>query len=100
MAHITMCYECYTPDDMEAGEPSERGVYDVIECADVDDAVERLRREVTDLSASFYHPGVWYCHCEDNFRTGMHTCYSYHLKGFSLENEQAIYEQIRGLLTY
>ena len=49
----------------------------------------------TQASASFFHPGIWYIADDEvNSRTGERTSYSFHLKGFTPEQEEEIYNEL------
>lgn len=64
----------------------------------VDNAVEFLLDKGATESSSSHHTGggtVWYTsESEPNYETGEHTSYSYHLYGFSDEEEKEIFDRI------
>lgn len=106
---IRESFTLYTPESVERGDAAEHGwidedgvemtpdEYDAEEgLTAVDKAVKHLRSEgATEASASHFHPGVWYLSMHDpDFRTGDQEERSFHLDGFTLEQERAIFEQM------
>lgn len=75
-------------------EPCEFEQEEGLTCVDL--AVEYLQNEgVTEPSASFFHVGVWYDGAEShNMHSGAWETNSYHLKGFTPEEEAAIYTRL------
>jgi len=52
-------------------------------------------RGVMEASSSDFHPGIWYTSAEDtNMTTGATTTRSFHLEGFTPEEEQKIFSTI------
>jgi len=47
-------------------------------------------------SSSAFHPGVWYTSADGvtDYATGENTQYSYHLEGFSEEEQRTVFEKI------
>jgi hypothetical protein len=106
---IVSYYETYTPEDVEAGEASDRGELDdvAIELDEFDieeglTVVDLAVKYLTDSGA--YEPssmpfsvGTWYnTEAREDYRTGDNTTESYHLKGFSPDDEKQIYKLVIG----
>ncbi len=52
---------------------------------------------VSESSSSDFHAGVWYsAESEQDYSSGDDTTYNYHLKGFTVEQERAIFDAIKG----
>jgi hypothetical protein len=107
---IREAYTLYTPESVEAGDAAEHGwidedgvdmmpdEYDVEEdITAADKAVEHLWSEgATEASSSSFNPGVWYSVMRDpDMRTGEQEERSFHLDGFSLAEERAIFGRLR-----
>jgi hypothetical protein len=111
---ITISFETFTPESVENGDAEERGWVDkdgvsmVPDEYDLDDgktavdlAIKFLKDEgSTEASSSSFHPGVWYVQTEgtrdrDYFEKGEETIQSYHLEGFTPEEERAIFEGMK-----
>ena len=101
-------YEIWTPEDVEIGETDDRGDLDDVTLElDEDDreeglgwadqAVEYLLDEGThEASSSSFHPGIWYTYYgEADFRTGERENRSFHLKGFTEEEQRDVYNQLK-----
>ena len=107
---IAITYEIITPESAEAGDAEDRGWIDeegvdvTPDTYDMDEgvtavvkAVEFLQNEgAFDASSSFFHEGVWYTAYAVNqdFTTNNTENRSYHLRGFTLEEEEAIYQAL------
>lgn len=102
---ITSTYETWTPEDISFGDTDDKGFLDETgvsmepDCDDetaVDNAILFLQKHfVCHASASHFHPGVWYSDDGDeNFETGARTTNSFHLKGFSVDEEKQIFDAI------
>lgn len=105
---IVTTYEIITPESVENGDFSESGWYDeqgesmVPDEYDkeegitvVDKAAEFLKNKcANEPSSSVFSPGIWYYTIdpEQNYLTGEDIYYSYHLKGFTEEEEFEIYK--------
>lgn len=90
-------------DTAENGWENEKGVSMLpVDCVEeeglttVDLAVEFLQNHgACEPSASFFHVGVWYDGSADqDYSTGDYRTESYHLKGFTPEEEAAIYRRL------
>lgn len=105
---IVSYYEKWTPEDVEHGETWDKGEHDEYEIelddfdreeglTPVDLAVEYLKDNyVVHASSSHFHPGIWYTAQDDeDFRTGDRTVVTYHLKGFTEEEERDIYDALK-----
>ena len=108
---VLITYERITPgeDDeepeVESGWEEEDGIGMAPDADEIADGVtaaakaaEFLRREgATDPSSSFFHPGIWYSTGHDivDYGTGTEEQKSYHLKGFSRDEER----EVHGLVT-
>jgi len=105
---IAVAYAEYVPsDDPDDCEPVEYGWEneegEEMEVDEWDDegetpvtkAVKFLGEKVPEVSASFFHPGVWYSEREENMRTGGSTERTFHLKGFTPEEEEAVYAGVK-----
>jgi hypothetical protein len=106
---IRVSYEIVTPEDAEAGDTDNRGweneegqdvtpdKFDTEEgITAVDNAVKFIEREGgIHASSSHFNPGVWYS-TEGNQdpHTGATSTYSFHLDGFTPEEEQEIFNRI------
>ena len=107
---IRITYSRTTPESAEQGDFSETGwinqegedmtpdLYDIEEGKTaVDKAVEFLKNEgVIEPSSSDFHPGNWYSTEWQNvdMRTGEDEERSYHLVGFTPEEEKEIYDRV------
>lgn len=62
----------------------------------VDKAILFLEDQGVEASSSNFQSGVWYTAADEeiDFKTGAHTTYSYHLKGFTFEEEKEIFDFI------
>lgn len=107
---IVVTYETYTPDDLEAGEPSESGFEDEegfsvkpdrFDRAEgktvVDLAVKELQRQgAYEPSSMPFYKGTWYSSYDDDYRTGERTVRNFHLDGFTEAQEREIYKRMTG----
>lgn len=105
---ITITYQTTTPESLEDVDFSDSGWYDKdgksmipdkYEEEDgivaVDKAIEFLKNNWADEpSSSYFHQGIWYStpDPEQNYSTGENTYYSYHLEGFTEEEEYEIWK--------
>jgi hypothetical protein len=89
--------------DEEHGFEDEEGEEFEIDEFDRDDGIDLatkvakwLRNKgVIEGSSSHFHPGIWYTSEGDiNYRTGAETQRSFHLEGFTPEEEEAIFYQV------
>lgn len=56
-----------------------------------------LKDHAVEASSSGYHPGIWYVGGdESDMYTGEHVQYSYHLKGYTPEEEEAVFANFEG----
>ncbi|MFA5207261.1 MAG: hypothetical protein WC428_01025 [Candidatus Paceibacterota bacterium] len=111
---IATTYQLVTPESAEAGDFSDQGwvnqegesmlpnKYEIEEgITVVDKAVKFLKDNGgTEPSSSQFHVGVWYSTPDPDrdykyIQTGEEKYYSYHLKGFTLEEEAEIYKKIQ-----
>lgn len=103
---IRIAYEVWTEEDVEHGEPGERGWVDdeghELDLDDADDsvveqAVDFLRGEgATEPSSTAFHSGIWYTsYGEADFRTGERENRSYFLDDFTEEEEREIFDELR-----
>lgn len=105
---IVSYYEIYTPGDVAFGDASERGELDdvTLELDDydreegfgwADKAAEYLLDEgISEASSSWFHPGIWYTYYGDaDYRTGDQENRSYHLKGFTEEEQRDVYNELK-----
>lgn len=106
---VVSYYENWTHDDLEAGDTGDRGEhddvafaldeYDIEEGLTLVDLVVKYLSDsgVSEASSSQFHKGVWYdTEPTQDFRTGEWRRESYHLKGFSEEDEAEVYRQLTG----
>ena len=106
---IAIAYEIVTPESAEQGDVAERGWIDEVgvdmtpDRYDIEDgetavskAVEFLKNEgATEPSSSMFHDGVWYtAYYGQNPRDGSEESRSFHLRGFTPEEEEAIYKEM------
>jgi len=96
---IKVTYDIVTPESAEQGDFAETGwenqegeVFDSVE-----DAIEWLKREGIDhASSSAFHENIWYTGQEDeDYKTGAVKRLSYHLKGFSKDEQKQVYDAIK-----
>ena len=107
---IRTSYETWDEESLEAGDTDDRGwedeegqsmipdEYDKEEgITAIDNAVKFLRNKgVIEPSSSHFHPGIWYISQDDvDIRSGDRTQYSFHLDGFTPEEEKEIFNKIR-----
>lgn len=81
----------------EEGQDVEVDEFDREEGLDVADvAANWLRSEgVGEASSSHFHPGIWYSgYPEQDYHTGWETTRSFHLEGFTPEEEQEIFYRL------
>ena len=111
---IRIAFEIYTPESIAAGEAEERGWedergvsvepdrWDVEEGKSVVDlAVKLLRDEgVSEASSSTFQAGVWYwtetIQNRAHFERGINERHSFHLAGFTEDEERAVWTAITG----
>lgn len=107
---ITTTYEIWDDAATEAGDTDNRGWFDEKgesmkpDQYDIEDgktsvelAIDFLKdKGALEASSSHFHPGVWYTNYDHhtNYKTGEVEQRSYHLKGFSPEEENAIFNAI------
>lgn len=67
-----------------------------VEADDVDDAVRMLKYDgVTEASSSHFHKGIWYMtEPQQDPHTGTYPYQSFHLKGFSEDEQREIYRRV------
>jgi hypothetical protein len=97
MRRITTTFATTTPESVEEGDFEETGIEDTDEFEDWDEAAEFLVDSgVTETSSSEFHPGIWYSTdwWTEDFRTGEEKQLSFHLKGFTEDEERRIYERV------
>lgn len=104
---IKTAYEIITPESAEEGDAEERGWEDeegeLIEPWDteagqtvVEAAIEWLStRGPFEAPQSQFRPGAWYISYGGQDADGSYTNYSYHLEGFTPEEEQQIYDGLK-----
>ena len=87
---ITVTYEKWDEEALDAGDTDDKGVYDEYSCDDVEDAINYLSRkgpfEPSSSHVSKRDNGQFWLSSSDDdidYRTGDRTSYGYHLKGFS-----------------
>lgn len=99
MGIIRTTYEIITPESAEEGDAAERGWSDEegTECT-VEEAIHFFALKSVEPSSSEFHTGIWFMDAEGdtNFQTGAETRESYHLDGFTVEEEREIYDAITG----
>ena len=117
---ITKTYDVVTPESCEQGDTAENGFADFSgnrfplrdedgehpenihvdraliahEVESVDEAVMFLQDKcyVSEPSSSSFHHGVWYsAEAENDYSDGSNTTYSYHLDGFTEDEESAVF---------
>jgi len=112
---IRISYEIITPESAEQGDAEERGWYDeegiLIEIDKFDKSIgmtiaEKAADTITqypgeegfEASSSEFHVGIWYTayKTEYDYETGAVTNYSFHLYGFTEDEERAIYNILKG----
>lgn len=107
---IGITYDIVTPESAEEGDYAESGWIDEdgvsmkpdkVDTQDgitaVDKAISFLRSEsAREPSSTAFHSGVWYTNEEydTDYSTGAVESRSYHLKGFSEAEEEAVYRAI------
>jgi len=113
MPRIRIAYEVWTEEDAAVGETDTKGweneegidctpdTYDIDEGIDtpVKNAVHQLRNSyTTEASSSQFHPGVWYIGHVNSYRDAEETTYTYHLDGFTAQEEEHIYTTMHTIL--
>lgn len=104
MKRIKITYEIITEESAEDGDVAERGWKDEEgkEIENVSDAITFIiSNNALEPSSSQFHKGVWYTAYGDMDFTGEVENYSYHLEGFTENEEKEIYNVIikyKGLL--
>jgi hypothetical protein len=107
---IVIAYETVTPESAENGEAEEYGWVDeegknMDEEAEFYDGdvvkatIEELRdRGVSEPSSSSFHPGVWYTayNYDQDYSTGATENRSYHLRGYTEDEERAVFNGLFG----
>lgn len=108
---IRISFETVTPESAEQGDAAERGWIDeegesMDPDADdraegltaVDKAADFLDDQGVSPSASHFHPGLWYTTTDPDtdLRTGETEYRSYHLVGFTTEEQQEIFDDLMG----
>lgn len=112
---IKISYEIITPESAEQGDAEERGWYDeegiLIEVDKFDKSIgmtiaEKAADTITQhpgeegfqASCSDFYSGIWYTayKTEYDYETGAVTNYSFHLYGFTEDEERAIYNILKG----
>lgn len=95
---IRTSYETWDEEDIEAGDTDKRGWEDEegVVFETVEDAIKWLKDQgAVHPSDSRFRTGTWYSTEDElNFTTGERTIRSFHLKGFSGEEEEEIYNAI------
>jgi len=109
--YITVSYDIVTPESAEEGDVAESGwedeegvdmTPDEIDIEDglsaVDKAVDYLQKNgPMEPSSSRFAPRTWYTHQEGQDPSdGSYTSYSYHLNGFTQDEELEIYQRMMG----
>lgn len=95
---IAVFYELYKgrdpEDESEIVEADDRGLEEFVPMKGIDEAIEHIRNSGSEPSSSEFHKGMWYTSADStiNMQTGDKTDYSYHLKGFSEDEQQIIYK--------
>lgn len=102
---IVETFEIVTPKSAEDGEAADYGWIDEDGERPGDDdedgpvawAIAYLRgRYAFETSSSFFHTGVWYtCRDEADPADGSEESRSFHLKGFTKEQERAVYDGVK-----
>ena len=103
--HIAVYYSRTTPESVEAGDFSETGEYTSIDIEPdpeyeetvVDATIEELESKVIEASSSEFHPGIWYQGewAVVSYETGEEEANTYHLKGYTQEQEREIYDALK-----
>lgn len=108
---IAITYETITPESAEQGDVDDRGWIDQ-DGEDMDETAEDFYdgdvvkatikglqdNGVSEPSSSHFHPGVWYTAYEYNrdYRTGAVENRSFHLKGYTEDEERRVFEGLFG----
>jgi antirestriction protein/predicted RNA binding protein with dsRBD fold (UPF0201 family) len=107
---VKIAYEIITPESAEQGDVAEHGWHDECECTpdevDVEDgltcvdlAVKCIKDQGSvEASSSVFHQGIWYTTIdpERDYQDGSETYYSFHLHGFTPEQEKEVHEKVTG----
>ena len=97
----------YTPESVAEGDAASHDTGETFDCEpdqyDIDDgltavdiAAKQIRGQLGHASSTSYHRGVWYTQNEGSrdrayFERGEETIESYHLEGFTLDEERQIF---------
>ena len=108
---IATTYQIVTPESAEAGDFSDQGWEDeegvsmIPDQYDAEDGITAVDKAVKFLkdkggnepSSSQFNVGVWYSTPDPDrdYHTGEETYYSFHLKGFTSEEEKVIFDKMR-----
>lgn len=98
--HVT--YDIVTEESAKDGDFAEIGSEDMTMFTPEEDAVEGVLQEMRkhgpfETSRSPWAPGAWYSGpSEPDFRTGEHKRMSYHLGGFTPEEEEQVFNELKG----
>ena len=100
MGKIRTTYTTYTPESIEQGDSADNGWIDEDgeTVAGVHEAVRFLRNAgVTEASGSHFHKGVWYSTepSYTDYGTGEQEERSYHLSGFTMNQERRVFEAMK-----
>ena len=108
---IVITYQTFSPESLESGDVEDQGwkdeegesmIPDEYDYEDditaVDKAIDFLKKNgANEPSSSHFNTGVWYSTSDPDidYKSGNETYYSYHLKGFTPEEEQEIFQRIK-----
>ena len=108
---IVITYQTFSPESLESGDVEDQGfkdeegesmIPDEYDYEDditaVDKAIDFLKKNgANEPSSSHFNTGVWYSTSDPDidYKSGNETYYSYHLKGFTTEEEQEIFQKIK-----
>lgn len=99
---IAVSYETWSEEDVDDGDTDNRGWEDEegVDFTDEDEPVKEAisflkEKGATNASSSHFGKGVWYSSEDDvDMKTGDRTIYSYHLYGWTKDEEQKIFDAI------
>ena len=94
---VTVCFEDWSEKDVEACETNDKGIDEEISMDSVDDCVEWLSKKGPfSISSDPWQPGSWYSDdSELDYRTLAREVKTYHLRGFTENEEREIYNRLK-----
>ena len=97
MFKIIETYEIISPESVEVGDVEDSGFGETYELDTMYEVIRFLDDRGPFETDSNFRPGLWYTNYGDqDFRTGSYENKSYHLSGFTPEQEKEIFDALTG----